>query len=209
MKIYLLFVVVRLVLGVDRNNFKKCDESSFCKRHRKLESRDSPYVVKPETVSIGTSSVTLEIENTEKKVVFAAELNSLTDGRARLRILEKNPIRHRYEVQGALIGEPELERLDLESKDDSSLTVSSSNRKVVVSYSPFRVDFMIDETAVVTLNAQGLLEFEHYREKRDANPPVETNKDDEVVESDSNDGQQGDNDVNSNGKECTVMAFNK
>ena len=42
----------------------------------------------------------------------------------------------------------------------------SDNRKVVVSYSPFRVDFMIDETAVVTLNAQGLLEFEHYREKR-------------------------------------------
>ena len=82
----------------------------ICRRHRKIEPRDSPYVVKPETVSIGTSSVTLEIENTEKNIIFSAELNSLTDGRARLRIREKNPIRHRYEVQGALIGEPELER---------------------------------------------------------------------------------------------------
>lgn len=56
--------------------------------------------------------------------------------------------------------------LVVERQDGGSLMVRSENRKIVVSYSPFRVDFMIDSTAVVTLNAQGLLEFEHYRERR-------------------------------------------
>ena len=56
-------------------------------------------------------------------------------------------------------------RLNYDQRDDGSVTVGIENRKIVVSYKPFRVDFMIDDVAVVTLNAQGLLEFEHYREK--------------------------------------------
>ena len=77
------------------------------RRHRNISPHSSPYVVRPESVTIESSSITLEIENTDNNVIFSAVLNSLADGRARLRIREKDPLRQRYEVEGALVGEPE------------------------------------------------------------------------------------------------------
>ncbi|XP_062503000.1 neutral alpha-glucosidase AB-like isoform X2 [Corticium candelabrum] len=168
----LLASIAHWAPAVDKSNFKCCNDCSFCKRHRNISPHSSPYVVRPESVTIESSSITLEIENTDNNVIFSAVLNSLADGRARLRIREKDPLRQRYEVEGALVGEPEEQPLNYDQRDDGSVTVGIENRKIVVSYKPFRVDFMIDDVAVVTLNAQGLLEFEHYREKvtRDAAP---------------------------------------
>ena len=42
--------VLGSVTAVDRNNFKTCDQSSFCKRNRAIEPGNSQYSVDQATI---------------------------------------------------------------------------------------------------------------------------------------------------------------
>ena len=55
--------------------------------------------------------------------------------------------------------------LNVDSKDDSSYTLSFGDNKLVLQASPFRLDFVIGTEPVISINANGLLKFEHYRVK--------------------------------------------
>ena len=58
-----------------------------------------------------------------------------------------------------------LDRLKQIEKTDQSLTLGLEKNKIVISYKPFRIDFYTEDEPVVSINAQGLLKFEHYRIK--------------------------------------------
>lgn len=51
-------------------------------------------------------------------------------------------------------------------KTDKSITIGLDHNKAVISSKPFRIDFFTDDEPVVSINAQGLLKFEHYRTKQ-------------------------------------------
>lgn len=63
-----------------------------------------------ESLSVGADSASFDVLNRENDVYFTIELTSVRGNTARIRMREKNPIRPRYEVEGALVGEPERER---------------------------------------------------------------------------------------------------
>ena len=52
----------------------------------------------------------MDILNTRTNVLLRAEVSTLEDNMFRLKITEKSPMRPRYEVEGALSGEPKRER---------------------------------------------------------------------------------------------------
>lgn len=58
-------------------------------------------------------------------------------------------------------------RLRIETHgSDSAEIVTSEGNKVVLTYEPFRLDVYIGKKdLVVSINSQGLLKFEHYRQK--------------------------------------------
>lgn len=45
-------------------------------------------------------------------------------------------------------------------------TATHGNCTTAVSFKPFRVDFLVHKELAVSVNARGLLNFEHYREKK-------------------------------------------
>lgn len=50
-------------------------------------------------------------------------------------------------------------------KDQHSITIGFQHNKIRVTADPFRVDFIVDEDPVISINARGLLKFEHLRTK--------------------------------------------
>lgn len=82
----------------------------FCRRNRALNPGESPYEVVVESLSLGADSSSFDVLNQENGVLFNVELTPVRDNTARIRMREKSPMRPRYEVEGALVDEPEKER---------------------------------------------------------------------------------------------------
>ena len=55
--------------------------------------------------------------------------------------------------------------LEVVSNTQSGLSYISQGYKVLVQTTPFRIDFVTGSEPLVSFNAQGLLKFEHYRQK--------------------------------------------
>ncbi len=66
--------------------------------------------MEPSSLRIEDSGCKMDIMNKKNNVALGVEIYSLVDNTFRLKINEKNPIRKRYEVEGALVKEPELKR---------------------------------------------------------------------------------------------------
>lgn len=83
---------------------------THCRRNRALQVGDSPYTVHPDSLVIQESGCLMELVDGRRGVVLKAEISALRDNGFRVRINEKSPIRPRYQVEGALVGEPELQK---------------------------------------------------------------------------------------------------
>lgn len=99
--ICLLFDAVQ---PVDRNNFKTCDQSSFCRRCRKVEPNASPYAVVAGTLNTYSDSVTAELRNADNGQVFVLKVAALKESTFHVQIEEKQPLIPRYRVLDALKG---------------------------------------------------------------------------------------------------------
>ena len=87
-----------------------CEPLSRCRRNRAITPGESPYTVVADSISIEDTGCTMDILNTKNNVLLTAEVSTLEDSMFRLKIKEKAPLRPRYEVEGALVGEPKRER---------------------------------------------------------------------------------------------------
>lgn len=50
------------VLGVDRNNFKSCDQSGFCKRLRPFKPEKSQYTLNVDSVIVHGNVLSAEVK---------------------------------------------------------------------------------------------------------------------------------------------------
>lgn len=87
-----------------------CEPLSHYRRNRAITPGESPYTVVADSISIEDTGCTMDILNTKNNVLLTAEVSTLEDSMFRLKIKEKAPLRPRYEVEGALVGEPKRER---------------------------------------------------------------------------------------------------
>lgn len=154
--------------SVDRSNFKTCDQSSFCKRHRKQPpSSDIRFAVLGDTVKFEGDKLSAVLENRDNQRRFVLTILGLADSRVRLSIDELNPIRQRWRPLDALDGIPEQQKFKSHAPGaGSSMLITSDGNKLVLHYRPFRLDAYSGlQDLVLSLNSQGLLKFEHYRQK--------------------------------------------
>lgn len=161
----IIFLMYDEVESVDRNNFKTCEQSSFCRRCRRVKPGESPYQLHFNTLSVGASSISAELVNYSNLAKFKFELFALKDETFRMKITEISPIRPRYEVENALVGEPELDILKILEQTADHLTIQAGPNEAKIYSVPFRVDLYSHGQLVVSSNARGLLKFEHYRQK--------------------------------------------
>ncbi|XP_074424085.1 neutral alpha-glucosidase AB isoform X1 [Larus michahellis] len=157
-------------LAVDRSNFKTCEQSGFCRRQRGLQPGESPYRALLESLQLGPDAARLQLINEATKVPLLLELWGLQGNMTRIRIKELNPLRPRFEVPDVLVGEPPVERLSVTGRDEGSLELSlgPAGHRLLVTEKPFRMDLLQGRELLCSVNARGLLFFEHLRRRRDS-----------------------------------------
>uniref|UniRef100_A0A3B4XF22 Glucosidase alpha, neutral C n=1 Tax=Seriola lalandi dorsalis TaxID=1841481 RepID=A0A3B4XF22_SERLL len=84
----------------------------------------------------------------------------------RILIDELQPVKARYRVPDVVTGEPQCERLRVETRTQDSVTLSwcSGRHQVRVWHFPFRVEILCEDEAMVTFNPEGKLWFETLRD---------------------------------------------
>ncbi|XP_046876075.1 neutral alpha-glucosidase AB-like isoform X2 [Hypomesus transpacificus] len=167
--VLLISVILSFTQAVDRGNFKTCNQSSFCSRLRGMKPAQSPYRALLETLQLSDSRLTLQLINDNNKVRLLLELYRLQGNMTRVKINELKPIKPRFEVPDVLIAEPPTEPLSVLTQDRGAVVLSlgGGDRRVIVNAQPFRLDIMEGPQVLLSLNARGLLAFEHLRYRKD------------------------------------------
>uniref|UniRef100_A0A672URV7 Glucosidase II alpha subunit n=1 Tax=Strigops habroptila TaxID=2489341 RepID=A0A672URV7_STRHB len=157
-------------LAVDRSNFKTCEQSGFCRRQRGLSPGHSPYRALLESLQLGPDAARIQLINEATKVPLLLELWGLQGNMTRIRIKELNPLRPRFEVPDVLVAEPPVERLAVTGRDEGSLELSlgPAGHRLLVTEKPFRMDLLQGRELLCSVNARGLLFFEHLRQQEGA-----------------------------------------
>ncbi|XP_035721940.1 neutral alpha-glucosidase AB-like [Vespa mandarinia] len=154
-----------IINAVNRDTFKTCEQSSFCRRCKKVEPGKTPYQLQPNTVAHNESTLTADLFNKDTGVFYLLKLTVLKDHTFRLHINEKNPLHPRYEVEYSLQDQPQTSKLDNIEKTTEYISVTNGENKAVLYINPFRVDLYSQNVLVISANARGLMRFEHLRPK--------------------------------------------
>ncbi|KAM4017095.1 neutral alpha-glucosidase AB isoform 2-T2 [Anomaloglossus baeobatrachus] len=176
-------------LSVDRSNFKTCEQSSFCKRQRKLEPGSSQYRALLGSAKLTLDKLEIQLINDRTQVSLLLEVFGLHGNMTRIKINEIKPLKPRYEVPDVLLGTPTPENLQVTGQDENTLELSlgSEEHKLLVTGSPFRLDILAGRDLVLSVNSRGLLYFEQFRERKD----TDSEKTDEPTGSDNeNQGEE-------------------
>uniref|UniRef100_A0A5S6QTV9 Glucosidase II subunit alpha n=1 Tax=Trichuris muris TaxID=70415 RepID=A0A5S6QTV9_TRIMR len=161
--LFALFSAFALCMAVDRGNFKQCSQSSFCRRQKEFNPGTSPYNVLPSSVSVKGSTLTAKVVDQRDSGRFTLRVINIPGGVARLILEEENPLRQRYRPLHALIQQPEEEKFTNTNVGSMEAVLeSSTGHKVVITYSPLRVDLFSAGQLVISFNAGGLLNYERF-----------------------------------------------
>ncbi|VVD01024.1 unnamed protein product, partial [Leptidea sinapis] len=180
-------LTVHSTFSVDKNNFKTCEQSGFCKRLRNLKPEKSQYTLNLDSVFVHGNVLSAEVitvnHDTENKNVlwhYALKLSALVDGTFRVEIDEAEPLYPRYRTQLSLDGEPKPDSLKLVSKENGQITVSNSQGyKVVIRAEPLKFTFLDkngEEAVVLNDNAQLFVEPLRVKNSGDEENAVESDE---------------------------------
>ncbi|KAK0626408.1 glycosyl hydrolases family 31-domain-containing protein [Immersiella caudata] len=191
-------------VSVKEHDFKKCDQSGFCKRNRAFADHavgtsawQSPYNVLPDSGAFkdGQFQATIlkTINDKGETVRLPLTVSFHESGTARVTIDEEKrqkgeiELRHSSKARKERYNEAEQwvvvggTSLDKEAKvafeDKTQITVQygpSSKFEAVIRFSPFTVDFKRDGQSQIKFNDKGFLNVEHWRQKIE--PPPEPEK---------------------------------
>jgi len=106
---FLFLLAAILVAGVDRTNFKTCEQSSFCRRCRNMEKGKSTFEVISDRTQVTQSSVQAEVVDTKYNVKYSLSVTAVDGGIFRVKMDELNPKAPRFQVPYVLVTEPSLQ----------------------------------------------------------------------------------------------------
>ncbi|CAG9763272.1 unnamed protein product [Ceutorhynchus assimilis] len=168
-RIFLLGLVLALLgtpLAVDKNNFKTCEQSSFCRRLRKYEPGNSVYHLDLSSLQVNENSIEASLVNSEVPAAnLKLHLQAVVGNIFRVTVDEVNGLHPRYKPQFALNGEPQVNKLEVLERNLETVTVKCGSNKVKVTANPLKLEFYQSEQLVAVVNGKGLFAFEHYRNK--------------------------------------------
>ncbi|TKY88728.1 hypothetical protein EX895_002359 [Sporisorium graminicola] len=193
--------------AVREHDFKKCKDSSFCRRIRRQsdyveqwqqdhnEPFVSPYFVPAQAPKFvhSNASINLPLSSAlHPDIQFELSLTFYKDGTARVRadqVGERYGGWKRYDEASkwAIEQIPELASAPSDTRietDDTGFRVTYGpqlSRSVKLSYSPLKIEVLRDGQTQLVLNDRGLLHMEHYRKKPEPFPTVKQ-EDEEVSE---------------------------
>ena len=178
--IFGVLTLISLISAVDKELFKTCTQSSFCRRCREQRG-PSKYEVLRETLLVENNRITLDIRNNENQHMFVLKLgmiqNDSNDGTIfHFEIDEKTPLKPRYRVTEDL--KPGLSFKPISFYNTSrDITIYSNydnnEQTAVVQLLPFQIDFTDRDGVTLSVNSKDLMRFEHLRTKPSSLDPNE------------------------------------
>lgn len=197
------------VVAVKEQDFKKCNDSAFCRRGRALADRAAEYVKSGEKwkspYSLDASTIVLEDGGSRftgrvrsslyPDIRFELDVRVHEDGVVRVRMDEKEGLRKRYDeaASWALLKEPVLSSSSKWNVGRKEVKVVYGEKKdrveVAVEFEPLVVKMKRNGKDQVVLNGQGLLHMEHFREKVEKVQEVEA-KDEGVPPAEGEEAQK-------------------
>ena len=163
----------------------------FFRRQRATQPGNSPWEILLDSLNATINSLQVQVINTRSQARLQLQLIALADSTLHLQLDELNPMKLRYRAQESLSGSPQFARYILSSYsnfffffyfvkllkiififyslkilDQSGDSVSLSfggTGKAVLLVKPFRLDVYDGDQLVISVNARGLLNFEHQR----------------------------------------------
>ncbi|EGT43911.1 CBN-AAGR-4 protein [Caenorhabditis brenneri] len=164
-RIFFALLFLQTLEAVDRQNFKTCEQSGFCKRHRKAVL-PTGYEVVTDSISINGTGLDALIKS--KDSTLKLSIVSLKDSTVRILIDENGEsLRKRYQPLDALVDkEPEQQKWK-KTKQDATATklLTTDGNRIVLHYKPFRVDFFVKDKIVSSINSKESLFFENFKKK--------------------------------------------
>ncbi|KAI8140167.1 glycosyl hydrolases family 31-domain-containing protein [Fennellomyces sp. T-0311] len=165
-----------------KDDFKTCSQSGFCRRNRAYADMvtgsstfESPYTLLTNTIRHDKSHIQADIKNTDTDILLTFDLYVLDDDTARVRVNEKQPIKPRYDEHGkyTLVGDPVVKDAEsIETNAEGVTVVIDATRKIIIHSHPVRIDFIVNDSPVISLNDRGLFNFEHLRTKENHKPKM-------------------------------------
>ncbi|KAF5123365.1 Glucosidase 2 subunit alpha [Metarhizium anisopliae] len=190
-----LFCLIQPSASVKEHDFKKCDQSGFCKRNRAYADNanthsstwSSPYEVLPETAKFKDGqwqAVILKTIDNGEKAALPITVSLLKSGVARISIDEEKrqkkeiELRHNSKARKeryneaedwVIVGGLELDKqaqVAFQDKSQANIKYGGDDKfEVVIKFSPFEVDFKRDDESHIKFNDRGLFNMEHWRPK--------------------------------------------
>lgn len=168
LSLFVLLALASICSAVDRNNFKKCADSSFCKRLRGVQPNEEQYVADVNSLRADNNGgVTMTVRNTITNVNLLLTVQGLNNNVARVTIDHPDSIHPRYRVQN-VVNEAALtpSKFTVKQQTAEAYVVEFGNGNIIaISHAPFRVDFLQQTDLLLSINSHALLHFEHHREK--------------------------------------------
>lgn len=164
----LLLYIVNYGGSVDRSNFKTCEQSSFCRRCRKMEPGKSAYELDLDTLQTTDTSLLVQVVTSDAAsniIRFNLKLTPLVDNTLRLQVEEADPLRLRYVPSGPLVREPVASKFSVLSKKENFVELQFGVYTIELHAVPFRLDIKHLGNIAVSANPRGLFRFEHTRKK--------------------------------------------
>ncbi|CAF1002078.1 unnamed protein product [Adineta steineri] len=178
----ILLLNISFIENVDRNNFKTCEQSAFCRRQRKYKPDTTPYEVDLSSMkTITNGHLQFSLLNTLKShVKLQLDLYTLQHNSLRVKINEINPVRKRYEVERVLVSEPKLVNVNITKSDNNQIEGRfDKTARFILNAKPFRLDLFTNDIFVMSVNSKNMFNFEHYRKKPASDgAPAENNAED-------------------------------
>lgn len=182
-------------MSVKEHDFKKCDQSGFCKRNRAYADDvsaqssiwTSPYDIIPESASFKDGqwqAVIIKTINNGERVRFPVTISLLKSGVARVSVDEEKrqkkeiELRHNSKARKERYNEAQdwviVGGLDLDKqaqvvftdKSHASIKYGDDGKfEVVIHFSPFELEFRRNGETHIKFNDRGFLNLEHWRPK--------------------------------------------
>jgi hypothetical protein len=165
-----------VVQAVDRSKFKTCSQSSFCRRHRDLPKVKGAvaYTIDQSSLVLSGGEVSATITESRSNVQLTLRLIRYENNIVRVKIVEKNPLRPRYEVKDSIL-ENQIKTVPFQSVDQATGTVfldEAAGHFLKVHFATARLDLFLNRERAVSTNAQDLFYFEHQRVRETPAAPV-------------------------------------
>lgn len=161
--LFILFISSSVVHSVDRNNFKTCQQSSFCNRLRSVRRVDSPYYLDLNNFKVVNDSVidVRLIRDNNEKEPFILRVSGIHDRTFRVKIFDPVVPRYHYNSSISFPYGFHHQKLTVNSDPPNRITVSTNDgAKLVFTSKPIRIDVYYNDQLRAIVNSRSTFEFE-------------------------------------------------